>query len=102
MNNEQLAIQSRKIGKSESAGEGIPGRHELPKEPLLDCATAALLLGGVHPKTIQKWAREGRIPAYRFFRRWCFRASELEVWLSSHVHSQCHPCRFQKEESDGT
>jgi excisionase family DNA binding protein len=70
-------------------------------EPLLDCARAALLLGGVHPKTVQKWAREGRIPAYRFFKRWCFRASELEVWLSSHVHSKCHPCRFQKEESDG-
>jgi hypothetical protein len=30
-------------------------------EPLLDCAAA--VLGGLHPKTVERWAREGRIHA---------------------------------------
>ena len=36
-------------------------------EPLLDCVGAAAVLGGLHPKTVERWAREGRIPAYRLF-----------------------------------
>jgi excisionase family DNA binding protein len=48
-------------------------------EPLLDCAGAAAVLGGLHPKTVERWAREGRIPAYHYFRHWKFRASELET-----------------------
>ncbi len=71
-------------------------------EPFLDCLGAAAVLGGVHPKTVERWARQGRIPAYRFFKRWSFRASELEVWMRSHVNSTCHPCRLKQEESDGT
>jgi excisionase family DNA binding protein len=71
-------------------------------EPLLDCSSAAVILGGLHPKTVERWAREGRIPAYRYFRRWKFRVSDLEVWMRSHVHSGCHPCRLNQEESDGT
>jgi excisionase family DNA binding protein len=71
-------------------------------EPLLDCVGAAAVLGGLHPKTVERWAREGRIPAYHYFRHWKFRASELELWMLSHVNSVCHPCRLKQEESDGT
>jgi len=70
-------------------------------EPFLDCVAAADVLGGLHPKTVERWAREGRIPAYRYCRHWRFRVSELEVWMRSHVNSICHPCRFDKEELDG-
>jgi len=70
-------------------------------EPFLDCAAAAAVLGGLHPKSVERWAREGRIPAYHYFRHWKFRASELEVWMLSHVNSACHPCRLKQEESDG-
>jgi excisionase family DNA binding protein len=70
-------------------------------EPLLDCNAAATVLGGLHPKTVERWAREGRIPAYRYCRHWRFRVSDLEVWIRSPVHSSCHPCRLQ-EKSDGT
>ena len=70
-------------------------------EPFLDCIRAAAFLGGLHPKTVERWAREGCIPAYRYFKRWRFRGSELEVWMRSHVNSACHPCRFEQEESDG-
>ena len=71
-------------------------------EPLLDCRGAAAVLGRLHPKTVERWAREGRIPAYHYFRHWKFRASELELWMLSHVNSVCHPCRLKQEESDGT
>ncbi len=54
---------------------------DITVERFIDCAAAAAVLGGVHPKTVERWAREGRIPAYRYFRHWKFRASELEVWV---------------------
>lgn len=71
-------------------------------EAFLDCASAATILGGVHPKTVERWARQGRIPAYRYFRHWRFRASELELWMRSQVNSIRHPCRLDSEESNGT
>ena len=57
-------------------------------EPLLDDKQAAALLGGIHPKTLQRMAREGAVPAYRVGRHWRYRASELDKWLKSGAHSQ--------------
>ena len=54
---------------------------DLPCEPLLDDKSAAQLLGGVHPKTLQRMARNGEVPAYRVGRFWRYRASELDDWL---------------------
>ena len=54
-------------------------------EPLLDTGEAARLIG-IHPKTLEKWAREARVPAYNLG-RWKFRASELDAWLRRSVHS---------------
>lgn len=62
-------------------------RTDIVVEPFIDCPAAAVILGGIHPKTVERWAREGRIPAYRYFRQWRFRTSELEVWMCSHVNS---------------
>jgi excisionase family DNA binding protein len=56
-------------------------------EPLLNEKEAAALLGGLHPKTLQRMARAGQIPAYRVGRWWRFRASELDKWLQAHAHS---------------
>lgn len=61
-------------------------------EPLLDVEQASTLLR-VHPKTAQKWAREGRIPATRYGKRWLFRASELDAWVQSQVHCAGTPRR---------
>jgi excisionase family DNA binding protein len=49
-------------------------------EPLLDDEQAAVLLG-IHPKTLQRLARTGQIPAHRIGRFWRYRASELDAWL---------------------
>ena len=93
--------QSIHPDRFDSESTATSGLLQAP-EPLLDCVGAAAVLGGLHPKTVERWAREGRIPAYHYFRHWKFRASELELWMLSHVNSVCHPCRLKQEESDGT
>jgi excisionase family DNA binding protein len=70
-------------------------------EPLLDDRRASGLLGGIHPKTLQRLARTGQIPAYRVGRFWRYRASELDAWLRSKVNSPGQPARvdFTKEDT---
>ena len=70
-------------------------------EPLIASPEAARLLGNIHVKTLQRYARQQRIPGYQIGGHWYFRASELDAWLRSQLNSSCHPCRLL-EESDGT
>lgn len=51
-------------------------------EPLLDSVQAAELLR-IHPKTLQRMARNGEITATQVGKLWRFRASELDSWLKS-------------------
>jgi len=51
-------------------------------EPILDSEQAASLLK-IHPKTLQKLARKGRVPGFRIGKLWGFRASALNRWLES-------------------
>ena len=46
---------------------------------------AALLLGGIYVKTLQRKAREGVIPGRQIGRAWFFRASELDRWIASFI-----------------
>jgi excisionase family DNA binding protein len=62
-------------------------------EPLVGCGEAAKLLGNIHVKTLQRYARRGDIPGYQIGGHWYFRASELDSWLRSRINSSCHPCR---------
>jgi excisionase family DNA binding protein len=71
-------------------------------EHLLRSEEAAKLLGNIHVKTLQRYARAGTLPGYRLGGHWYFRASELDAWLRSQINSSCHPCRLKQEESDGT
>ena len=50
-------------------------------EWLLTDVEAAKFLGGLHPKTVQRMARRGEVPAYRIGKFWRYRASELDRWL---------------------
>lgn len=75
-------------------------REAMPKfEPLLDDRQASEFLGGIHPKTLQRLARNGQVPAYRIGRYWRYRASELDEWLRTKINSACQPARvnFTKE-----
>ena len=49
-------------------------------EPLLSDAQVGKLLA-LHPKTVQRLARAGEIPAHRIGRYWRYRATELNTWL---------------------
>lgn len=51
-------------------------------ERLLDSVQAAELLR-IHPKTLQRMARNGEITATQIGKLWRFRASELDSWLKS-------------------
>jgi len=48
---------------------------------------AAQYLGGLHPRTVTAWAREGYIPAYPIGegrrRLWRFRVNDLQAWMLS-------------------
>jgi len=61
-------------------------RNDAGFEPLLDVSEAAGLLR-IHPKTLQRLARIGQVPAYRVGKFWRYRASDLEMWLRSVSHS---------------
>jgi len=45
-------------------------------EPLLDSGQAAAIVK-VHPKTLQRYARNGLVAAFRLGKLWRFRASDL-------------------------
>jgi excisionase family DNA binding protein len=73
-----------------------------PFEPLIGSPEAAKLLGNIHVKTLQRYARKRRLPGYQIGGHWYFRASELDAWLHSRINLSRHPCRLKQEESDGT
>jgi excisionase family DNA binding protein len=66
--------------------EQIQDKRDAGFEPLLDASESARLLR-IHPKTLQRLARVGRVPGYRVGRSWRYRASDLEMWLRSASHS---------------
>jgi excisionase family DNA binding protein len=49
-------------------------------EPLLTVEEAAQHLR-LHPKTLQRFAREGRVPCVRLGKYWMFRLSTLDLWV---------------------
>jgi excisionase family DNA binding protein len=64
-------------------------------EPLMQADDAASLLGGMHPKTLMRLARNGEVPAVKIGRTWFFRASTLDEWVKSQQHRPCLTERFQ-------
>ena len=65
-------------------------------EPLIDVEEGARLLG-LHPKTVQQMARNGRIPGIRVGKFWRFRKSEIDRSLRSGVNSDRYACRQNEE-----
>jgi excisionase family DNA binding protein len=68
--------QNRSIG----AGSNEPIRNTANYEPLLDSEEAAELLR-IHPKTLQRMARNQEVPGIQIGKLWRFRMSELNAWL---------------------
>lgn len=85
----QMGHQAALRPALDSAG---PEASAVTFERVLNTEEAAALLQ-IHPKTLQKMAREGTVPAFRIGDLWRFRASALDEWLSSGVCSKRHSCR---------
>lgn len=78
-------MNSKPPGNSLSlADDGSTGRKKSVSDPgrcerLLDSIEAAELLR-IHPKTLQRMARNGQIPAIQVGKLWRFSASALLSW----------------------
>ena len=56
----------------------------------ITCREASQVLG-VHPRTIKRMARGGKVPGHFRFGRWYFYASELDGWMRMELNSARHP-----------
>lgn len=79
-----LASEERRNSHSEEQSKNPSAFREDGFEPLLDSVEAAALLK-IHPKTLQKLAREGKISAIHIGKLWRFRASGLNDSLEKIV-----------------
>jgi excisionase family DNA binding protein len=77
--------ESRHI-RSERIGDGKRPTVERP----LTCEEAAAFVR-VHPRTVKRMARAGKVPGHFRFGRWYFYASELDCWMRMELHSARHP-----------
>jgi excisionase family DNA binding protein len=71
----------------------MPSENGLVFESLIGSTQAARLLGNLHVKTLQRYARLGTLPGYQIGRHWYFRESELDAWLRLQLNSKCQSVR---------
>lgn len=55
-------------------------------EPLLDTDQAAAIMR-IHPKTLQRYARQGIVRGFQIGTMWRFRASDIDRWISEQLAS---------------
>jgi excisionase family DNA binding protein len=65
------------------------GKLSVVERPLT-CEEAAAFVR-VHPRTVKRMARAGKVPGHFRFGRWYFYASELDCWMRMELHSARHP-----------
>lgn len=77
--NSRLLSHTSQVSQDLSAELKRPVRDTGRCEPLLDSTEAAQLLR-IHPKTLQRMARNGEIPAMQIGKLWRFSPSALLLW----------------------
>ena len=75
-----------------SCGERSATGNEF--EPLLSADEAAEHLR-IHVKTLQKLAREQRVPCVRMGKYWRFRLSSLDRWVAAQENQSSQPLRLE-------
>jgi excisionase family DNA binding protein len=65
------------------------GKRSVVERPLT-CEEAAAFVR-VHPRTVKRMARAGKVPGHFRFGRWYFYTSELDCWMRMELHSARHP-----------
>lgn len=78
----EASAPSHEFNNSKSRTDREP-QHDAAAifEPLLNDEQAAKVLGEMHPKTLQRMARERKVPAHKIGRFWFFRLSEMNAWI---------------------
>jgi excisionase family DNA binding protein len=78
-------------GDSGTITSGLFGgdKYAVVERPLT-CEEAAAFVR-VHPRTVKRMARAGKVPGHFRFGRWYFYASELDCWMRMELHSARHP-----------
>jgi excisionase family DNA binding protein len=78
-------------GDSGTTTPGLVGddKRSVVERPLT-CEEAAAFVR-VHPRTVKRMARAGKVPGHFRFGRWYFYASELDCWMRIELHSARHP-----------
>jgi excisionase family DNA binding protein len=66
--------------------DAVPGRASHAFEPLLNLQEAASVLG-MHWKTLERMARDRKVPAFKVGKRWKFRLTSLNAWLEDGLNS---------------
>lgn len=66
-------------------------------EPLLTAEEAAEHLR-IHPKTLQKLAREQKVPCVQMGKYWRFRLSALDHWVGAQQNQVSQPFRVSDKE----
>jgi len=79
-------------GDSETIASELPieQSNRSSVERPLTCEEAADFVR-VHPRTVKRMARAGKVPGHFRFGRWYFYASELDCWMRMELHSARHP-----------
>ena len=72
-----------------SSGSPADGKRSVVERPLT-CEEAAAFVR-VHPRTVKRMARAGKVPGHFRFGRWYFYMSELDCWMRMELHSARHP-----------
>jgi excisionase family DNA binding protein len=77
--NPKLSVSDSHRSEDMNTGSTVPTPNTSKCETLLDSIEAAKLLR-IHPKTLQRMARKGEIPALQIGKLWRFSPSALLVW----------------------
>ncbi len=87
------------LGMNGSGGKGNPR----PPEESVDSQTAAAFLR-IHPKTLERMARKGQIPAMKLGKEWQYLLSLLSEWregqMNSNLNGYRHPNNNAEKESE--
>jgi len=79
-----LPLSSRHPSETENPSRKPPTSVDFHPEPLLDTDEAAAIMR-VHPKTLQRYARQGIVRGLQLGSMWRFRASDIDRWISERL-----------------
>ena len=80
----QQSERAETLSLTELIPKKPPVKANFVPEPLLDSLEAAAIMK-IHPKTLQKLARAGRIPGVHIGKLWRFRASVIDSWIAGQM-----------------